>query len=119
MTARETGKRREKVEDDETLLAQIQETSPEAGAQFLEHLVLQKRTSVRLCNCEPLITTADAAVLVQEVTYTVCYGMCRTANSFLATRFSLKAVESQNIIIHVQSHGVSRVLSFLLCIDNT
>lgn len=45
LTARQAGKGRPKSENDEALLAQIEETSPAAATQFLEHLVLQKRTS--------------------------------------------------------------------------
>ncbi|KAJ7598879.1 hypothetical protein C8J56DRAFT_1157947 [Mycena floridula] len=44
LTTRDTGKRREKAEDDEALLAQIEETNSAAAIHFLEHLILQKRT---------------------------------------------------------------------------
>lgn len=44
---RETGKRPQRPEDDLSLLEQIREANPAAGAQFLEYLVLQKRSSVR------------------------------------------------------------------------
>lgn len=40
--ARDSNKRH-KIEDDLVLLQQIKEANPEAGAQYLEHLVLQKR----------------------------------------------------------------------------
>ena len=39
-----SGKR--KQEDDRVLLDQIRDANPSAGAQFLEHLVLQKRNAV-------------------------------------------------------------------------
>ncbi|KAJ7343434.1 hypothetical protein DFH08DRAFT_937969 [Mycena albidolilacea] len=44
---RETGKRPHRPEDDLSLLEQIREANPAAGAQFLEYLVLQKRSSSR------------------------------------------------------------------------
>ncbi|KAJ7111566.1 hypothetical protein C8R43DRAFT_1139107 [Mycena crocata] len=44
---RETGKRPHRPEDDLALLEQIREANPTAGAQFLEYLVLQKRSSSR------------------------------------------------------------------------
>ncbi|KAJ7235454.1 hypothetical protein B0H12DRAFT_1141579 [Mycena haematopus] len=44
---RETGKRPHRPEDDISLLEQIREANPTAGAQFLEYLVLQKRSSSR------------------------------------------------------------------------
>ncbi|KAJ7452354.1 hypothetical protein B0H11DRAFT_2073067 [Mycena galericulata] len=44
---RETGKRPQRPEDDLSLLEQIREANPAAGAQFLEYLVLQKRSSSR------------------------------------------------------------------------
>jgi len=43
---RDMGKRREKSGDDISLLQQIRDANPAAGAQFLEYLVLQKRSSV-------------------------------------------------------------------------
>lgn len=44
---RDAGKRREKPEEDIALLEQIQEANPAAGTQYLEYLVLQRRTTVR------------------------------------------------------------------------
>ncbi|KAJ7109430.1 hypothetical protein C8R44DRAFT_802494 [Mycena epipterygia] len=44
---RETGKRPQRPEDDLLLLEQIREANPAAGAQFLEYIVLQKRSSSR------------------------------------------------------------------------
>ncbi|TRM63427.1 hypothetical protein BD626DRAFT_629965 [Schizophyllum amplum] len=47
MPARNTGKRREKPEEDLALLEQVTEASKEAGQLFLEYLVLQRRSSIR------------------------------------------------------------------------
>ncbi|TRM63448.1 hypothetical protein BD626DRAFT_272035 [Schizophyllum amplum] len=47
MPARDTGKRREKPEEDLALLEQVTEASKEAGQLFLEYLVLQRRSSSR------------------------------------------------------------------------
>ncbi|KAJ7632673.1 hypothetical protein FB45DRAFT_913126 [Roridomyces roridus] len=44
---RETGKRPQRPEEDISLLEQIREANPIAGAQFLEYLVLQKRSLSR------------------------------------------------------------------------
>lgn len=41
------GRRQSRQEDDLVLLQQIQESDANAGAQYLEHLVLQKRSQVR------------------------------------------------------------------------
>ena len=46
LTSLLSGKRR--AEDDRILLQHIQETSTEVGFRFLEHLVLQRRSIVRL-----------------------------------------------------------------------
>lgn len=43
---RDTGKRKDKLEDDLTMLQQIRDENPAAGSQFLEYLVLQKRSLV-------------------------------------------------------------------------
>jgi hypothetical protein len=43
---KDSGKRRERPEEDIALLEQIQDASPAAGAQYLEYLVLQRRSSV-------------------------------------------------------------------------
>jgi len=45
--SRDSNKRRDKKEDDLTLLQQIREANVAAGEQFLEYLVLQRRSSVR------------------------------------------------------------------------
>ena len=47
LTSKETSKRKDKHEDDIAMLQQFQEENPIAGAQFLEHLVLQKRSLVK------------------------------------------------------------------------
>ncbi|KZP18157.1 hypothetical protein FIBSPDRAFT_933616 [Athelia psychrophila] len=44
LTSRDTSKRRDKPEDDLAMLQQVREADPAAGAQYLEHLVLQKRS---------------------------------------------------------------------------
>lgn len=46
LTSRDTSKRRDKPEDDLAILQQVQEADSAAGAQYLEHLVLQKRSQV-------------------------------------------------------------------------
>ncbi|KAL1735001.1 hypothetical protein EV714DRAFT_280635 [Schizophyllum commune] len=47
MLARDTGKRRDRPEEDLALLEQVTEASKEAGQMFLEYLVLQRRSSNR------------------------------------------------------------------------
>ncbi|KAF7983156.1 hypothetical protein HWV62_23376 [Athelia sp. TMB] len=44
LTLHDTGKRRNKPEDDLAMLQQVQDANPAAGAQYLEYLVLQKRS---------------------------------------------------------------------------
>ncbi|KAJ7097878.1 hypothetical protein B0H15DRAFT_945449 [Mycena belliarum] len=44
---RDTGKRPQRPEDDLSLLEQIREANPAAGAQYLEYIVLQKRSVSR------------------------------------------------------------------------
>ena len=41
-----TGKRRERPEEDLALLEEITKAGPAAGMQFLEYLVLQRRSTV-------------------------------------------------------------------------
>lgn len=45
---RDTGKRRERPEEDIALLNRIHEANSAAADQYLEYLVLQRRSSVRL-----------------------------------------------------------------------
>lgn len=45
LTSFKSGRRNSKAEDDQALLQQIAEASPQAGTQYLEHLVLQKRST--------------------------------------------------------------------------
>ncbi|KAI5830962.1 hypothetical protein K523DRAFT_415444 [Schizophyllum commune Tattone D] len=47
MPARDTGKRRDRPEEDLALLEQVTDASKEAGQMFLEYLVLQRRSSNR------------------------------------------------------------------------
>ena len=57
MPARDTGKRRDRPEEDLALLEQVTEASKEAGQMFLEYLVLQRRSSVcHSCSCRRLAT---------------------------------------------------------------
>lgn len=44
---KDNGKRRERPEEDIALLEQIQDANPSAAAQYLEYLVLQRRSTVR------------------------------------------------------------------------
>jgi hypothetical protein len=44
--SRDSSKRRDKAEDDVALLQQIRDANAAAGEQFLEYLVLQKRSTV-------------------------------------------------------------------------
>lgn len=46
LTSLSGGRRQSRQEDDLALLQQIQESDASAGAQYLEHLVLQKRSQV-------------------------------------------------------------------------
>lgn len=55
LTSRDTSKRRDKPEDDLAMLQQVREADPAAGAQYLEHLVLQKRSQVSALLCCPIL----------------------------------------------------------------
>ncbi|KAF9530289.1 hypothetical protein CPB83DRAFT_868731 [Crepidotus variabilis] len=56
---KDTGKRRERPEEDISLLKQIQEASPSAAAQFLEFLVLQRRSSSKELHSKLLNSIID------------------------------------------------------------
>lgn len=56
LTSKDNSRRRDKPEDDIVLLEQVREANPAAGVQFLEHLVLQKRSTVILLLCIFTIT---------------------------------------------------------------
>ncbi|KAK7020572.1 hypothetical protein R3P38DRAFT_2970278 [Favolaschia claudopus] len=56
---RETGKRPHRPDDDLALLEQIREANPAAGAQFLEYLVLQKRSSSKDLHTQLAIACVD------------------------------------------------------------
>ncbi|KAJ7709853.1 hypothetical protein B0H17DRAFT_1155701 [Mycena rosella] len=67
---RETGKRPQRPDDDLALLEQIREANPAAGAQFLEYLVLQKRSSSRDLHTQLAMVCVDqllAALQDEEV----------------------------------------------------
>ncbi|KAJ6630857.1 hypothetical protein B0H10DRAFT_1983437 [Mycena sp. CBHHK59/15] len=63
---RETGKRPQRPEDDLALLERIQEANPSAGAQFLEYLVLQKRSSSRDLHTRLAMSCIDQLLAVLE-----------------------------------------------------
>ncbi|KAF5369852.1 hypothetical protein D9758_001393 [Tetrapyrgos nigripes] len=56
---RDSGKRRDKSEDDLALLEQIKQTSPGAVIQFLEYLILQKRSASQEIHMQYAITCVD------------------------------------------------------------
>ncbi|KAJ7449862.1 hypothetical protein FB451DRAFT_1530211, partial [Mycena latifolia] len=63
---RETGKRPQRPEDDLSLLEQIREANPAAGAQFLEYLVLQKRSSSRDLHTQLAMLCVDQLLAALE-----------------------------------------------------
>lgn len=50
---RDAGKKRERPEEDIAMLEQIQEANPVAGVQYLEYLVLQRRSTVSSIHSNP------------------------------------------------------------------
>ncbi|KAF8878476.1 hypothetical protein CPB84DRAFT_1817502 [Gymnopilus junonius] len=89
---RDTGKRREKPEEDIALLEQIQEANPVAGTQYLEYLVLQRRTSSRelhmrlalSCVNQVLSFLKDESVAKLWRAKASSYSSSRHDNSFLS-----------------------------------
>ncbi|KAJ7172426.1 hypothetical protein C8R46DRAFT_1085911 [Mycena filopes] len=63
---RESGKRPHRPEDDLSLLEQIREANPAAGAQFLEYLVLQKRSSSRDLHTQLAMVCVDQLLAALE-----------------------------------------------------
>ncbi|KAJ7774892.1 hypothetical protein B0H16DRAFT_1508739 [Mycena metata] len=63
---RESGKRPQRPEDDLSLLEQIREANPAAGAQFLEYLVLQKRSSSRDLHTQLAMVCVDQLLAALE-----------------------------------------------------
>ncbi|KAF8958169.1 hypothetical protein BDZ97DRAFT_1842909 [Flammula alnicola] len=56
---KDTGKRRERPEEDIALLEQIQEANPTAGAQYLEYLVLQRRSTSKELHIKLALACVD------------------------------------------------------------
>ncbi|KAI0064243.1 hypothetical protein BV25DRAFT_1823215 [Artomyces pyxidatus] len=61
-----SSKRAQKTEDDLAMLQQIREANPEAGAQFLEHLVLQKRSNNGALHTELALLCVDELLTFLE-----------------------------------------------------
>ncbi|THH17699.1 hypothetical protein EW146_g3170 [Bondarzewia mesenterica] len=59
LTSQGSTKRAQKSEDDVAMLRQIREANPEAGIQFLEYLVLQKRNTDRTLHSELALICVD------------------------------------------------------------
>ncbi|KAJ7285781.1 hypothetical protein C8J57DRAFT_1285778 [Mycena rebaudengoi] len=66
LTPRENGKRPHRPDDDLLLLEQIREANPSAGAQFLEYLVLQKRSLSRDLHTQLAMTCIDQLLAVLD-----------------------------------------------------
>ncbi|KAF9479756.1 hypothetical protein BDN70DRAFT_906111 [Pholiota conissans] len=89
---KDAGKRRERPEDDVALLDQIYEANPAAGAQYLEYLVLQRRSSSRelhmklalACVDQVLAYLKDASVSKLWRAKASSYASSRNASSFLS-----------------------------------
>jgi ATP/maltotriose-dependent transcriptional regulator MalT len=95
---RETGKRPQRPEDDLSLLEQIREANPAAGAQFLEYLVLQKRSSV----CHVLLTAHSAHFsLVSGFAHTIGDGLCQPVAGGSEGRDRFEAMASQRFIVFI------------------
>ncbi|KAK0458932.1 uncharacterized protein EV420DRAFT_1541370 [Desarmillaria tabescens] len=85
LTSQNTSKRREKLEDDSALLKQISEANPAAGSQYLEHLVLQKRTPSRALHEQ--FATALVDQLLSHVSQDAVSKLWRAkASSFASSR---------------------------------
>ncbi|KAJ3492453.1 hypothetical protein NLJ89_g11233 [Agrocybe chaxingu] len=100
---RDTGKRKERPEEDIALLEQIQEANAAAGAQYLEYLVLQRRSSskelhMRLANScvdQVLSYLKDDAVSKLWRAKSSSYSSSRNESSFLSY-FSSTTPESEH-----------------------
>lgn len=71
---KDSGKRRERPEEDIALLEQIQEANPAAGAQYLEYLVLQRRSSVSTPSPSSF-SFAQFVSLVKRITHEISLGL--------------------------------------------
>ncbi|PPQ74920.1 hypothetical protein CVT26_011356 [Gymnopilus dilepis] len=89
---RDAGKRRDKPEEDIALLDEIQEANPAAGSQYLEYLVLQRRTTSRelhmrlalSCIDQVLSFLKDESVAKLWRAKASSYSSSRHDNSFLS-----------------------------------
>ncbi|KAF7323021.1 hypothetical protein HMN09_00081900 [Mycena chlorophos] len=66
LISRESGKRPQRPEDDLILLGQIREANPAASAQFLEYLVLQKRSNSRDLHTQLAVLCTDQLLAALE-----------------------------------------------------
>ncbi|KAI0312172.1 hypothetical protein OF83DRAFT_1287071 [Amylostereum chailletii] len=62
LTSQGSNKRNQKTGDDLAMLQQIRAANPEAGLQFLEHLVLQRRSTDRALHTELAMACVDQVV---------------------------------------------------------
>lgn len=91
-----SGKRRDKREDDEALLTRIQEANPQAGFQFLEHLILAKRSTVSSPKLHQVL--AHQAV-VHLSSQPICRILCARSHSILPARICFQTLASKNRIL--------------------
>ncbi|KAF8064149.1 hypothetical protein FPV67DRAFT_1503662 [Lyophyllum atratum] len=89
---KDSGKRRERPEEDLALLQSVKEANPQAGIQFLEYLVLQRRSSSRQLHTSLAVSCIDqvCAALAQDSVSKLwrakaaSYTSSRTDTSFLS-----------------------------------
>ncbi|KAF8635349.1 hypothetical protein AX17_003940 [Amanita inopinata Kibby_2008] len=66
LTMKDTGKRREKPEEDLALLKQVREANSVAGEEFLEYLVLQRKSSSRELHTQLALSCLDKVLWFLE-----------------------------------------------------
>jgi hypothetical protein len=100
LMSRDSSKRREKIEDEVALLQQIQDADSAAGEQFLEHLVLHKRGTVREKSIYPPKSPAEPMhlnliVVDSRITHAACHDLRQAVVRFSRHRICFEAVASQ------------------------
>ncbi|KAJ7063354.1 hypothetical protein C8F01DRAFT_984930 [Mycena amicta] len=102
LISRESGKRPQRPEDDLLLLEQIREANPGASTQFLEYLVLQKRSTSRdlhtqlatLCTDQLLAALEDDKVAVLWETKAARYASTRNETAPFLSYFLSTTADS-------------------------
>lgn len=95
---RDVGKRRERPAEDVILLNKIEEANPSSAVQFLEYLVLQRRSSVSLFLSKSYFSWPYFFLLGKGIKHEISQNMGSTNPILFEKRKHCKVMESKKCL---------------------